>query len=330
MSYPTAVLALRSAIVIGCGKPRQSPTMCGWFARTVKAGSPDSPTPRPVPRPSFLSRVATCSLMGNTAGACQSAVRVLGFSSSNPNELAPLPALYLKPAHAGPLPAAAASSFLFSRLGVGSQRTPSGSNRTSTGGAASKASDKKDTLASLGHAEELRVKYPPCQTIPERIQGFEQASEILPIRARERSGDVLPKNPLRPDLANSSNVLPHETGRPFESGPRPCDREGLAGAPSDNEVWPSALLDKAPPIHLRDVPEVGDVREPLREDGRWERVDLGERQGLPPHAVAGDARRLYAAEQAQVPQSAPSRPSMTLAPQLVASSLHFPVTSRCA
>lgn len=47
----------------------------------------------------------------------------------------------------------------------------------------SKASDKEHTLAPLCHAEELRVEYPPCQTVPERIQGFEQASEILPMRA---------------------------------------------------------------------------------------------------------------------------------------------------
>ena len=47
----------------------------------------------------------------------------------------------------------------------------------------SKTSDKKDTLAPLGHAEELRVKYPPCQTVPERIQASEKASEVLPMRA---------------------------------------------------------------------------------------------------------------------------------------------------
>ena len=78
------------------------------------------------------------------------------------------------------------------------------------GGALSKMSAKKDTAAALGPSEELRVKNPPCQTIPDAIQGFEQASEILPMRARQRSRDVLPKNPSRPELAYRSNVLPHE------------------------------------------------------------------------------------------------------------------------
>lgn len=33
----------------------------------------------------------------------------------------------------------------------------------------SKTSNKEHTLASLGHAEKLRIQYSPCQTIPERI-----------------------------------------------------------------------------------------------------------------------------------------------------------------
>lgn len=45
----------------------------------------------------------------------------------------------------------------------------------------SKTSDKKHTAASLGHSEELRVQNSPRHTIPERIHGFEQASEILPM-----------------------------------------------------------------------------------------------------------------------------------------------------
>ena len=78
------------------------------------------------------------------------------------------------------------------------------------GGALSKASDKKDTLASLGHAEELRVKNAPCHTIPERIHFGQQLSESLPTLARERSWDVLPKKPSRTNLSYRSNVLEHE------------------------------------------------------------------------------------------------------------------------
>ena len=44
-------------------------------------------------------------------------------------------------------------------------------------------SDKKDTPASLGYSEELRVKYPPRQTVPEVIQCGQEASEILPAAA---------------------------------------------------------------------------------------------------------------------------------------------------
>ena len=32
-----------------------------------------------------------------------------------------------------------------------------------------KASDKEETAASLGHSEELRIQNSPCQTIPEAI-----------------------------------------------------------------------------------------------------------------------------------------------------------------
>jgi hypothetical protein len=34
-------------------------------------------------------------------------------------------------------------------------------------GSGSKMSDKEDTLASLGHSEELSVQHSPCEAIPE-------------------------------------------------------------------------------------------------------------------------------------------------------------------
>ena len=51
------------------------------------------------------------------------------------------------------------------------------------GGAGSKMSDKKDTAASLGHSEELRIKYPPRQTVPELVHFGQELSESLPILA---------------------------------------------------------------------------------------------------------------------------------------------------
>ena len=51
------------------------------------------------------------------------------------------------------------------------------------GGAGSKTSDKKETAASLGHSEELRIEYAPCQTVPELVHFGQELSESLPILA---------------------------------------------------------------------------------------------------------------------------------------------------
>ena len=73
------------------------------------------------------------------------------------------------------------------------------------GGFGSKMSDSEHTTPPLRHSEELRVKYSPRHTVPELIQGSEQASEILPflaVRPRaEASGDVLPHSPSRTDVS---------------------------------------------------------------------------------------------------------------------------------
>lgn len=78
------------------------------------------------------------------------------------------------------------------------------------GASVSKMADNEHTAASLGHSEELRVQYPPRQTVPELVQRGQQASESLPALDRERSRDVLPHEPSRANLANASNVLEHE------------------------------------------------------------------------------------------------------------------------
>lgn len=48
------------------------------------------------------------------------------------------------------------------------------------GGAGSKTSDKKETAPSLGHSEELRIKYPPRHAVPEFVHFGQQLSESLP------------------------------------------------------------------------------------------------------------------------------------------------------
>ena len=65
-------------------------------------------------------------------------------------------------------------------------------NLDGTSPCGSKIADKEQTAASLGHSVELSVKYSPRHAIPEFIQALEQASEILPVRGRERAGHVLP------------------------------------------------------------------------------------------------------------------------------------------
>lgn len=72
-------------------------------------------------------------------------------------------------------------------------------------------SDKKETAASLGHSEELRIEYAPRQAVPELVHFGQQLSESLPILARERSRDVFPKKPSRTYLTYRPNVLEHES-----------------------------------------------------------------------------------------------------------------------
>lgn len=54
-------------------------------------------------------------------------------------------------------------------------------NEYADGGAGSNMSDKKETAASLGHSEELRIEYAPRQTVPELVHFGQELSESLPI-----------------------------------------------------------------------------------------------------------------------------------------------------
>ena len=68
------------------------------------------------------------------------------------------------------------------------------------------------------------------------------------------------------------------------------------------------------PIDVAHVAEVRHAREPVRKDGRWELVHLGEGQRLPSKARPRDARRLDAAEQGHVPHATTSLMSYTSMP----------------
>lgn len=61
-----------------------------------------------------------------------------------------------------------ARPLLLARLKI--PRQASGLKEYLGGGFLSKTSDKEDTAASLGDSEELRVKYPPRQAVPEVSQ----------------------------------------------------------------------------------------------------------------------------------------------------------------
>ena len=51
------------------------------------------------------------------------------------------------------------------------------------GALVSKTADKEHAAASLGHSEELRVEYAPCQTVPEVIHFGEELAESSPLFA---------------------------------------------------------------------------------------------------------------------------------------------------
>ena len=86
-------------------------------------------------------------------------------------------------------------------------------------------SDKKETAASLGHSEELRIEYAPRQTVPELVHFGQELSESLPAFARERTWDVFPKKPLRTYLAYCSNVFVHESRLTLKPLSLACDAE---------------------------------------------------------------------------------------------------------
>lgn len=128
----------------------------------------------------------------------------------------------------------------------------------------SKTSNKEHTLASLGHAEKLRIQYSPCQTIPERIHFGQELAVSSPTLTCERSWDVLPDKPTWTEYAYRSNVFEHESGSSRESFSLACDREGLTRRSSDNNVCCSHIR---APIGFRDISKIRDIRVMVLQDG---------------------------------------------------------------
>jgi hypothetical protein len=98
----------------------------------------------------------------------------------------------------------------------------------------SKISDKKDTLASLGESEMLRIEHSPRHTVPELVQRSEEASEGLAVIGRESAGDVFPDDPAGLCALSKSDELEGQlTTRVSHSTSESGNAEGLTGCSSE-------------------------------------------------------------------------------------------------
>jgi len=135
----------------------------------------------------------------------------------------------------------------------------------------SKDSDSKETAPALGHSEELRVQNSPSDSVslatstPDASHLPEEALEVCPPRATERTWHVLPDPVSRQDFRYRPYVLKHESGSALKALSLSCDGEALAGASSDHNVNWSMLRDHLLPVHLGNVPEVRHLGIAMRE-----------------------------------------------------------------
>jgi hypothetical protein len=83
-------------------------------------------------------------------------------------------------------------------------------NRCGTLPESSSMSDNKHTAAALGHAEELSVKNPVGEPIPELCQHPEEGRKVPSSSTRQNSGDVLPDHPTGANSASQRAKLKHE------------------------------------------------------------------------------------------------------------------------
>jgi hypothetical protein len=144
-------------------------------------------------------------------------------------------------------------------------------------------SDNEDTLPSLGHGTRvavhsgvLSVQDPVSPPIPEVFQPPKEGTKSPSSVLRQDAGDVFPDDPLRAKCASQSEELQREaTARVGKSCSEPCDGEGLARCPADEEVdgWLSvnrvSWLDE-----LGEVSMILNLRVVVREDCAREWIDL--------------------------------------------------------
>jgi hypothetical protein len=98
-------------------------------------------------------------------------------------------------------------------------------------------SNKKDSLAALWDSPVLRVKHSVGEPIPEFSHRPEDGTKVPSSSRRQNSGDVFPDEPPGPKGIDKSDELQGEVAtRIIQSSSESCDREGLTGSSSDDEV----------------------------------------------------------------------------------------------
>jgi hypothetical protein len=142
----------------------------------------------------------------------------------------------------------------------------------------SKTSDNEHTAASLGHSEELSVKNPVGEPIPELAQHPEEGAKVPSSVAGQYAGDVLPNQPCGAVACSNGTEGKHEVAtRVIQSLSETGDAEGLAGSSSAQKI-DSCIGPLAEAGHVAEVRHIGVV---VREHGAGEGLDLAEGLRLP-------------------------------------------------
>jgi hypothetical protein len=135
----------------------------------------------------------------------------------------------------------------------------------------------------------LCVANPVGPPIAEFAQSSEEAGEVRSFRlpTRKDARDVFPDNPSRPDFVSQSEKCESEiSSRVFKSFPEAGDAETLTGSSTNEDVHISNC--DGPLCVSGKISEVGDVGEPMLEDGAGEGFDFGEADRLPSERLPGD------------------------------------------
>jgi hypothetical protein len=141
----------------------------------------------------------------------------------------------------------------------------------------SKAADDEDTLPSDGCPEISRVQDSVGPPIPALPQEREEGTKVPSSSRRQEAGDVFEHHPSGAQAASQSKKLDGQVAaRIIHAETSSADGEGLARSAADQKSdWSRAGLD------LREVAISRNLRVAVSEDGRGERVDLGDERGLP-------------------------------------------------